>query len=84
MLEKYRNKIDEIDDEFTKLFNERFKIIEEIIKYKKENNLPILDSNREKEILNNNLNKIDLKYQKYFKEVYLKLLEESKKFQKEV
>lgn len=50
-LDDYRAKIDEIDKEIIDKINERMKASEQIAKYKKENNLPVLDALREREKL---------------------------------
>lgn len=47
--EELRGKIDEIDAQLVKLFSERMEIAAGIAKYKKENNLPVLDPKRERE-----------------------------------
>jgi monofunctional chorismate mutase len=46
-----RNRIDEIDKDILRLLELRFQVVKEIGAYKKANNLPILDANREKEVL---------------------------------
>lgn len=48
----FRQKIDDIDLKIAELFDERMALSEEIGKYKKENNLPLSDKNREEEIKN--------------------------------
>ena len=50
-LMEYRKQIDNIDERFVKLFCERMDIAAKIADYKKENNLPILDTRREREKL---------------------------------
>lgn len=50
-LEKFRQQINHIDDEILQLLGNRMKIAEEIGKYKKENNITILQTNRWNEIL---------------------------------
>jgi len=50
-LDKSRKRINQIDEELTKLFEERMHIVEDVLSYKKENNLPIFDQNREKAVL---------------------------------
>lgn len=45
-----RNQIDVLDDDLMKLLSKRFKIVREIGKYKKENNIPIVQSSRFDEI----------------------------------
>ena len=47
-LENARKEINRIDREITKLFEERMKQVEDVIIYKMENNLQILDAGREK------------------------------------
>ena len=51
-LKKFREEINEIDDAIICLLGERMEIIRNIGKHKKENNLPITDKIRFKEILN--------------------------------
>ena len=50
-LNELRGKIDAIDREITRLFDERMQIAAEIAAYKRENNLPVLDAAREREKL---------------------------------
>ena len=50
-LHQSRKRINEIDQELTVLFEERMKIVEDVVAYKKEENLPVLDYTREKEVL---------------------------------
>ena len=53
-LENARKEINRIDKEITKLFEERMKQMEDVIIYKMENNLQILDAGREKEVIERN------------------------------
>ena len=46
-LNELRNEIDLIDEEIIKLFEKRLDIVQGVINYKIENNIPILDSSRE-------------------------------------
>ena len=50
-LDKDREKIDEIDAQIAKLFEERFETVRDVIDYKIENRLPILNSDRENDLL---------------------------------
>ncbi|MBN3490831.1 chorismate mutase [Acholeplasma equirhinis] len=50
-LETLRLAIDQTDKELVRLLEERFKLVREIGHYKKENNLPIFDPEREKFVL---------------------------------
>ena len=84
-LEESRVKIDEIDTKIIELFEERMTTVLEVIKYKIENNIPVLDSNREAAMLNKNLDKIkNEKYKKYYKTVLEGFLKASKDIQKDI
>ena len=64
MLEEQRQKIDHIDRQIVALFEERTNVVEEVAKIKLENDIPILDSGREKQVI--------LKVQSYLKDESLK------------
>lgn len=51
MLEKQRKRIDEIDRELVRLFEERTNTVEEVAEIKLENGMEILDSGREKIVI---------------------------------
>lgn len=51
-LKTYRKKIDKIDNKIIRLLDKRLIVAQKIGEYKKQNNLPITNLNREKEILN--------------------------------
>mgnify|MGYP002520204429 FL=1 len=53
-LEEARKKINSVDEEIAKLFEERMKAAKQIAEYKKENGLPITDTSRELELINKN------------------------------
>ena len=57
-LEIYRDLIDSIDNQIIELYVKRMEIVKEITKLKIDNNLPVLDQNREKIMLEKNLEKI--------------------------
>jgi monofunctional chorismate mutase len=46
-----RQELDEIDREFVKLFERRMEVSRRVAEYKRENNLPELDANREEQVL---------------------------------
>lgn len=84
-LESARLKIDEIDNEIIQLFEKRMDVIKEVIQYKIENNIPILDSSREIIMLEKNLNKIsNPEYKNHYKAVLEGFLKASKDMQKEI
>lgn len=53
-LTQLREKLDIIDEAMANLFEQRMEVIENVRIYKKQNNLPILDSNRENNMLEKN------------------------------
>ena len=83
MLEEQRQKIDQIDRQIVALFEERTNVVEEVAKIKLDNDIPILDSGREGQVI--------LKVQSYLKdeslkdelaELYTELMRISRKHQK--
>ena len=54
-IEELRQEINKIDEEMASLFNKRMEVAKDIALYKKENNLPIFDKERELQLLNKNL-----------------------------
>ncbi len=84
-LESCRNEIDQIDEEIIKLYEKRMEIVKEVINYKLDNNIEILDSSREEKMLNKNLTKISKdEYKKYYKDVLSGFLKASKEMQKDI
>lgn len=80
-----REKINEIDQKLVVLFEERMEIVLKVAQYKKLNSIPILDEDREKEVIDRN--KARLK-NKNFEDSLEKFLNElmnlSKKEQKKI
>ena len=58
-LQDLRGKIDEIDNELVRLFQERMDISAEVARYKRQHNLPVYDPAREREILDNLARKVE-------------------------
>lgn len=84
-LEEDRKKIDEIDQKIVDLFEERFHVVEDVISYKMEIGMEILDSGRENIILEKNVNRIqDEAMKPYFQAVYEEMLKQSKEYQKHI
>ena len=85
-LKECRNKIDEIDNKNVKLFKERMKIIKDVALFKKANNLPIFDPQREIQMLNKRLEEFDDNdpIKKYYKTILKSFLQVSKLYQKEI
>lgn len=80
-LEKARQEIDAIDLEMAHLYERRLQAVQTVIRYKIEHQMPILDANREREILERNENWVQPKYRESYKRFQTKVMEESKRFQ---
>lgn len=84
-LEVLRTKLDDIDLEIIKLYEKRMEIVKDVINFKINNNLPILDSSRESKMLENNLKKINnQEFKKYYQDVLNGFLKASKDLQKDI
>ncbi len=82
MNSEYRAQIDRIDDEIVKLFAERMDVARKIADYKKENNLPITDTIREKQKVRDLLEKSPEEYRDYVRLLYSEIFELSKSLQR--
>jgi monofunctional chorismate mutase len=81
-LKDIRDKINDLDKEMLDLFTKRMKLSKEVIEYKIKNNLPILDQEREKEVINKNLSNLKNKdLEKYYLEFITNLMNISKEYQ---
>lgn len=84
-LERARLEINRIDKEIAKLFQERMKAVEDVIEYKIENNMEILDSGREKEVIEKNIALLEnKKYEKYYMDFLTNVMRISKEYQKDI
>ena len=78
-----RKRIDEIDDVLIKLFEERMEIAISVANYKKENNLPIFNKEREDQVIEKNLSKIkNEEIKEYGEKMIHCLMDLSKEYQK--
>lgn len=80
-LEAYRDKINQIDDDLVRLFQERMEVAGDIARYKKENNLAVLDSARERSKMADIQSKVDKKFETYTTALYSLLFELSRSYQ---
>ena len=81
-LDDYRVRIDEIDREITKLFEERMNVVLSVADYKMKNNLPIFNRGREDEVIEKNIGYLENKdYAGELKEFYNDLMEVSRHLQ---
>ncbi len=84
MLTEIRKQIDAIDKEIADLFSKRMDLVKQVIAYKKENNLPILDQNRENQMILNNKANVKEEYQDYYIKLLITLMSVSKELQNEL
>lgn len=81
-LEKARLSINTADESIAQYFEMRMHAAEDVVAYKMENNLPIFDGAREKEVIEKNLAKIqDEKLKPYYKDMIIQLMRISKEYQ---
>lgn len=81
-ISKLRDEIDNIDRKLTKLFEERMEIVKSVAEYKKNNNLPVLNSNREEEVINKNLRNLkDKDLSRYVTEYLNSMMKISRSYQ---
>ena len=82
-LDKLRDRIDEIDKQIVELFESRMETVSEVSEYKIENNIPVLNSLRETEVIEKNLKHLKNKeLSPYLKDFYINLMDISKSYQK--
>lgn len=78
-----RDEIDRIDKELIRLFEKRMNIAVEVANYKKENNIPILNKEREDEVMAKNLNRLKtIELKPYCEKLLQCLMDVSKEYQK--
>lgn len=53
-LQEARNKINEVDKQMARLFEERMEAVKQVAEYKMDRGLPVFDASREKEVLDRN------------------------------
>lgn len=83
-LERARLIINEVDKEMLDLFIKRMDAAKMVGEYKKENNLPIFDANRENEIIDRQLSKVPEELKEEYLEFYTSLITVSKKYQEKI
>lgn len=84
-LEEARKTINRVDEEMAKLFEERMQAVERVVAYKMENNMPVFDAQREKDLIAKNVSYIqEEKYKEFYLEQFAKMLEVSKNYQKQI
>ena len=84
-LENARKIINEVDVQLAALFEKRMEAVKMVADYNKQNNLPIFDENREKEICKKEIEYIkNDELKSYYLEFIQCLMDISKKFQRNI
>ena len=83
-LNELRNEINSIDGEILDLFLRRMDVAAQVADYKREHNLPIYQPQREREILETIEQKAGPVLGRYARDLFAKLMELSKDYQREV
>ena len=82
-LKEAREIINSVDSQMAKLFEQRMTAVFEVAKYKKENNMPIYDPEREKIVIEKNSKYIENpEYIEYYKKWIQYTMDLSKEYQK--
>lgn len=82
MLDNYRNQINEIDDQLIQLLDQRFSVTKKVGDYKRENQIEVLNQNREQQIIDK-ITGLNLTNEKEVLEMYKLLMDVSKRQQHE-
>ncbi len=80
-LEDARLTIDKVDKQIVKLFEERMAAVKEVALYKKENNLPIYNGQREREVINKLVDGVSPELALYLKVLYNTMFAVSREYQ---
>jgi chorismate mutase / prephenate dehydratase len=80
-----RNKLNSIDEQILKLFENRMDIVSLVAKYKTENNLPVFDKSREEEVIIKAVGLLkNPQLSEYASEFFKSLMSVSKKYQQDI
>lgn len=83
LLDDARQEINRIDETMAELFESRMKAVEQVISYKMQNDLPVLDSIREQMVIKRNLAYIQNEsYRPYYEDFIKQTMELSKQYQR--
>jgi monofunctional chorismate mutase len=82
-LSEIRDSISEVDEEIVQLLEKRFNLTLKVGQYKKNNNIPIFDDEREKIVIEKCMDMLeDSKYQNYLQKIYEEIMNNCKEIQK--
>ncbi len=81
-LSECRKEIDNIDKELVELFERRMNVAIKVAEYKMKNNIPILNTTREAEVIEKNVNRLSNKeYSELTEKFFVNLMELSRSLQ---
>lgn len=84
-LQKARIQINEIDEKMAVLFQDRMKAVEDVIAYKQQHQMKVLDQSREQDVINKNIDKLkDDKYKNYYRTFITDVMAISRSYQKAI
>ena len=84
-LQDIRIEINQIDDEMRQLFEKRMILVAKVAEYKMAHNMEVFDEKREKEVIDNNTNKLKNDQLKpYYFDYIVALMDISKRYQKQL
>ncbi len=83
-LKEIRDKIDCIDSQLVKLYTERMSLCAAVAEYKRENNIPVLDTARERDLLNKVADMSGEEFEEYTRTLYSTILDLSRSYQHKI
>lgn len=84
LLDEYRKELDQIDTQLVDLFEKRMEISKKVACYKQENNLPILQPEREEQIIATRGSSVKPEIQVYTEELFRQIMRISREYQAEI
>lgn len=84
-LEQYRQEIDQIDQELTRLVEQRFEVAKKVAAYKIAHDLPVLDTSREEVVIRRNQERLARpEYKAEIADFYTELMAISRSIQEKI
>lgn len=83
-LNEIRTEIDHVDAELVALYKKRMKLCAEVAEYKRANNMPILDSSRERALLTKISELSGTEFEEYSRTLYSTILDLSRSYQNKI
>lgn len=82
-LDEARSRINAIDAEMARLFEQRLDAVGDVLEYKRANDLPVFDGGREQQVVEKNLKLLqNPEYSRYYRQFILHLMDLSKDYQR--